>query len=694
MADPTCMNKPDNASSWPALEPIHNERLRRALQRVFERAVALVERHEDTERMLIVLVSRRMTCLYDMLRSDKLVNFGAAEVVSDRALDSNSVEVRDRSVLLLDDAFILGSTLTDLFDKLAGRGADVTPIVACVDEERYSPALLAHIGIDSYDEGPERCTTKELEQFGLDLAGCLYRTGVPYFSDFPVVRELRLRADALDSLLGTDRWYVADVTPVPAFTGTGRQAYSLIPRDGVATSIRSRLAGSVGAIAELLKVRIYASEADDERTVRIVPIGVPGAVTLRRLERELASVAESLPDTNAPLDWRSWEAAAKHRLLQMYLSTAVLAEAWRDIYPLIEQPLSQELLERNHVELYFGEGDRDAVLSAFDVAVAAYMDAAGDPAWRGLDPPIIPDSGLGNRTEVRHGIATNGVLVETAAELNDSLQVFRSMVTPRAPAPSEMCRVDRLWAHQVLQVFGLVDEKLERPQERQLRDYDYDRYRHYRDADQDETVGPRVIKEGITVSELTRLLMPGLHADHEWDRVVFSLAIDIGNDLGVVVPSTKALGTTGPVFRQYRSGETAFLVNRAHAEIGRSDPRSSAVDLDWYTTQVLSADFANDVASFVEDLRRIDAASLQGGKLLQVWDATVTEITETHVELDVTSRLTDAVDTARLELGLFGPADREALALGSRVEWIVVGRIDERGRPHRHASVRVLQTAS
>jgi hypothetical protein len=688
------MNKRRDESTWPELDPISNERLRDALQRVFERAMALVQRHDGTERMLIVLVSRRMTCLYDMLRRVQLVDFGGAEVVSDRALDSNSLALRNRSVLLLDDAFILGSTLTDLFDKLSARGAHVTPIVACVDEERYSPALLAHVGLDFSNESPERCTTKELERFGLDLAGCLYRAGVPYFSDFPVVRELRLQADAFDAVLRTDRWYVADVTPVPAFAGPGRQGYSLVPRDDVATSIRSRLAGTVGAIAELLKVRIYVQELDSERAIRIVPIGVPGAVTLRRLNRELTAVAESLGDTKARLGWRSWEAAAKHRLLQMYLSTAVLAEVWRDIYPLNQQPLNMELLERTHVELYFGEDDRDAVLSAFDLAVAAYTRASEDRDWRGLDPPIIPNSGLGDRTEVRRGIATNGVLVETAAELSDSLQVFRSMVPPTAPAPSEICAVDRFWAHQVLQVFGLVDEKLERPQERQLREYEYDRYFAYSTADGDETVGPRVIKQGITVAELSRLMAPEFRGHKEWDRVVFSFAIDVGNDLGVVVPSTKALGATGPVFRQYRSGETAFLVNRAHAAIARSDSSASAVDLDWYTKQALRSDPDIDVDSFVEELRRIDAASFQCGELLQIWDATVTDITENHVELDVASRLTDAVDTARLELGMFGPADRSVLVLGARVEWIVVGRTDERGRPHRQATVRVLQPAS
>ncbi len=206
-------------------------------------------------------------------------------------------------------------------------------------------------------------------------------------------------------------------------------------------------------------------------------------------------------------------------------------------------------------------------------------------------------------------------------------------------------------------------------------------------------MGPRVIKQGIGAGDMSRLLMPDLPPDNEWCRVLCSLAIDIGNDLGVVVPSTRALGETGPVFRQYRSGETAYLVNKPHIALYRTDRTEVANALDWYTRIVIEQDFGGDVQAFVHDVDRIGDASLEGGNLVQIWDGTVTDVTTSHFELDVYSRLADDAGTARLELDVLGAADRRAIALGARVEWIIVQRDDELGRGHRHATFRVLQSA-
>jgi hypothetical protein len=689
------MNDHPAEPSWmTSLKLVSEARLRRALWRIFERAEERISAHAGDKRMLIVLVSRRMTCLYHMLKASGFNGFDGAEVVSNRALDSRSVDLAGRSIVLLDDAFILGSTLADLYDFLVEREdpPHVAAMVACIDEERFSRALLDHVGITLSKDGPERCTTKELEQFGLELASCLYRAGVPYFSDFPVVRELRISPPALDALRANDRWYVADVTPLADFAGPGRRAYSLIPRDSVATAIRSRLAGTTGSIAELLKARLYVSESDEALTLRIVPIGVPGAVTRRRLERELEAVDAAIQAEEPALDWRSWTLPAKHRLLQMYVSTCVLAELWGDLEPLLDLMLDRRVLEPTHVQMYFGERDVGRVLSAFDGAVAAYAEAKGERDWPGLDPALTPRSGLGERREVRCDLASNGVFLDTAAELGNALRVLRNAVRPEPPQPGHVSVVDRLWAHEALEVFGLVDRALERPQEQQLRKYSYEEYRKYKDADGDDVVGPRVIKQGIAVGDMSRLLMPELRPDNEWSRVLCSLAIDIGNDLGVVVPSTRAFGDDSPVFRQYRSGETAYLVNQPHAALYRADREEAIRALDWYTRAVIKQDLGGDDHAFLDDVDRVGDASLGGGTLVQIWDGTVTDVTTSHFELDVHSRLADDAGSARLELDVLGAADRRAVAPGARVEWIIVQRNDELGRGHRGATVRVLQS--
>jgi hypothetical protein len=253
--------------------------------------------------------------------------------------------------------------------------------------------------------------------------------------------------------------------------------------------------------------------------------------------------------------------------------------------------------------------------------------------------------------------------------------------------------VDRLWAHAALEVFGLVDRALERPQELQLRKYNYEQYRRYREADGDDVVGPRVIKQGIAVGDMSRLLFPELRPENEWLRALCSLAIDIGNDLGVVVPSTRSLGQGSPVFRQYRSGETAYLVNQPHAALYRTDRKEARKSLDWYTNAVITQDCRGDVEAFLRDVDRVSDASLAGGTLIQIWDGTVTDVTTTHFELDVYSRLADDAGSARLELDVLGAADKRVIAPGARVEWIIVQRDDELGRGHRDATVRVLQSA-
>jgi hypothetical protein len=401
----------------------------------------------------------------------------------------------------------------------------------------------------------------------------------------------------------------------------------------------------------------------------------------------------SLDGVEPGLGWRGWRDTAKHRLLQMYISAAVLTEFWADLKPYVSHALDRNVLEQSHVRLYFGEQDAPIMLSAFETAVAAYRRAEPDRAFV-RQPPLIPRSGLGSRFDVRRDLTINALFTGATRELGDSLSVLGGAVPPMPPKAGEICRVDRIWAHRVLEVFGVVDRDLERQQEDELRKFDYPRYRAYREGDGDDALGPRVIKQGITAVELTRLLIPDADLSDEWSTVVGSLAIDIGNDLGIIVPSTKCTGPDGPVFRQYRSGETAYLANGEHGRLHSRISDDSAGLLDRFTTSVIEEDFAGDVAVFLADTDRVVELAVGVGELLQLWDGTVHEVTDTHFLLSVQSRLSDDVGAATLELGLLGDADRVAVGPGARVVWMVVQRRDELGRRRRTASVRVTHPAT
>lgn len=684
----------DPTPDWAhCLGSIKDVELRGALWRLFEWAGTVIAAHQGAKPALVVLVSRRMTCLYDMFFGSGFPGFTGAEVLSDRALDASSVDLASRTIVLIDDAFILGSTLADLYDELVDRDDPpvVTTMVACVDRERYAPALLKHVGIEL--DGPRApCLrdTKELEAFAFDVASCLYRAGVPYFSDFPIVQKLEIAVPALDALLRGDRWYVADVSALEAFGGPDRRAYSLIPRDETAETIRRRLAGRIGELAELLKIRLYVEEGEVEAKIRVVPIGIPGAMMAGRLDRELAAVEEAFVNIEPGRGWRDWKEVAKHRLLQMYISTAVLTEFWIDLEQETKHVLTGEILEPSNVRLYFGEHDAPAILAAFDAAVVAYRTAAPDKVIV-EQPKLMPRTGLGTRLPVRRSLVSNALLIGATCDLRDKLDVLRDAVPPSAPKPGEIRRIDRFWAHRALEVFGLVDRDLERPQEAALRDYDYESYRKYRATDGDEQIGPRVIKQGITAAEVTRLLLPDLLVKDEWSRVITSLAIDIGNDLGVVVPSTRCGRPDGPVFRQYRSGETAYLVNRHHNWLHRRRNREM---LDLFTQHVIDEELGGDADPFFAETDRIIEVGSGGGEVVQVWDGTVQDVNDKKFSLQVQSRLTADVGSAALDVDLLGDADRPKLGRRARVEWVIVQTHDELGRAHRTATVRVRHPAT
>ena len=674
------MSTPAPSCHPDALRFVEDEAARKVLLKVFRQAQQITDT-KSGRPVLVMLASRRLACLYEMLvASGDIGRFDPVgfEVVTDRVLDTDSENWSGRRAVLIDDVMNLGSSLTGRYDDLCDLIGDrslITVLVALRDKGRSSPAFVEHMGMRSEAEGgPLERSDKQLDELARHLATCLYRSLMPYCTDFPILKPIQARSAVLDELLRTERWMVADVTA--PIIGEGQHAYTLLPTADTENLIRSKAAASAIALADLLKVRVYTAEPETGFPwLRIVPIGVPGAVMPTQLNSALQALTDELHEVGpSDLRWSRWKPRAKHRLLQMYISACVAAEFWHDLGDAgaVDDDFGQGHIEDGHLRSYFGE-DFEGVLDAFSHAVTLYQEADGTgPAARERFP-FEPESSLWGDPRVREAAYLMGELIK------DANGGGGSSAEPAAPPSGKQARLGdhKIWVQRVLSVFGVIDTELEKDQAKQLGSMPYEDYRRYRAGKDFQSLGPRVMSQGVRLSELAEAVTGDASRDDVWRQALPSLALDIGNDLGVAVPMTTDNGDNQPVFRQYRSGEGAFLASKPHNLLRNITRENACSHLDFLTVDAIPAGTTNTDWALDEAFRVQKA--IPGARLLQRWVGRVIDVSSGSFTANFVTTIGGEDDeraTFQTE-GTLSESDQEKLEVGALVEWLVYESGDE-----------------
>ncbi len=136
-----------------------------------------------------------------------------------------------------------------------------------------------------------------------------------------------------------------------------------------------------------------------------------------------------------------------------------------------------------------------------------------------------------------------------------------------------------MWAQLLLHLFWVVANTSERHQEDQIRLLAWSEIVDYAEGRDSARIGRRVLDLGFTTNELAYILAvndDGL--DERTLRMITSLALDVGNDLGVAVPSTVTEGPDQLVYRIYRTGENAVLSSASHSRLGWHEPDDVTTD--------------------------------------------------------------------------------------------------------------------
>lgn len=161
-----------------------------------------------------LIMARKAICFVDYLVEVGLASLNGI-IVSDRVLDMDLDWIKGKSVTIIDDALISGTTIYKAIAKLKDAGvleSNIKVFVLSVNTKWYNDSMLTNSKNVSYLQKPifyqsdEKCV-----QTCYDIVQALSTIPRPYDIDFPLFTDMLFSEQELQRLLNNS-WIAADVT--------------------------------------------------------------------------------------------------------------------------------------------------------------------------------------------------------------------------------------------------------------------------------------------------------------------------------------------------------------------------------------------------------------------------------------------------------------------------------------------------
>lgn len=166
-----------------------------------------------TKADLYVVMARKAACLVSVLEKLSLLTL-RGEVMSERVLDCSIDWSRYKSVIIIDDVVISGTTLYQTIEKIksANSSIQLDLYVLGVNKEWYNNTVLERFDGISYIHSPIRYfDNSECIRLSGDIVRMLAQYPVPYNIDFPIYNTLRLNSEEYKEVMTLPGWKISEV---------------------------------------------------------------------------------------------------------------------------------------------------------------------------------------------------------------------------------------------------------------------------------------------------------------------------------------------------------------------------------------------------------------------------------------------------------------------------------------------------
>ncbi|MGV3464968.1 MAG: hypothetical protein ACO1PI_10225 [Bacteroidota bacterium] len=291
--------------------------------------IELGKRLSKTKADVYMLMARKAACLIDCLQYFGLVTLDGY-VTSERILDMDSEWLAGKSVIIIDDTIISGTTLFNTIQRLnLARVKNISVHVLSVHKDHYVPELLEDENGQSYLMKPYLILdSTECIKSCSDIVNALSIEARPYDIDFPFLKNIKISENDLDDLLQLSNWYLDDVT---SFLQEANDVKSLTfrPNENIKVQFNEKVGCNISDFA-MLKIRTYYKlKRKNKNTyhLNILPIVVFKPLDHATINLLFERVIDTVPPDLAELRTQFVSPTSKLRLLQ-YAFAAKFAELW------------------------------------------------------------------------------------------------------------------------------------------------------------------------------------------------------------------------------------------------------------------------------------------------------------------------------------------------------------------------------
>jgi len=512
-------------------------------------ALALIEFGKSLSSIdadLLVFMARKSLCLYDVLLR---LGIPAAKhvILSDRVFDLRLDNFRGKRIALIDDSLIVGKTLakTKLLLEIYGQ-ATVEVHVFCIDETWWCKDLI------SPDSVMLKMDDKRVMTFCTSEVRALSILPRPYLVDFPISNSIRLSKTDFDALVVDADW-IANKLSTRLQEQNRVGTYTFFPEDSILRELTQGFGKMLSSCFDLIKVRAFVRQHDDEFWMQLVPIMTLKPLQEDELSRLLEGILSKIGKISGvdlqPLLYYAESPISQHRLVQYCCSAALGHRFMNTLKPIMNYSTSLNF-DDQEAERHYGPWLRDEMATVGRDAFRALWSSGESfqlTGGKSISPAILPN-----------GVSkwANGLL----RSANPMPWIGREESSDPQMATQTAARNPQLRPEDLVADFTEIFlhlyniSELPARKEAQRQGKLALRPENLRSRDRLEKGIPWVI---LMQHWQQRYLLTGSRQETD----LFSLILDMLNDLGIAVPIT--CYEEGIVYRAYRYGED-ILFSEGH----------------------------------------------------------------------------------------------------------------------------------